>query len=67
MSTNLTNQVRSIASVAAGDLSKKVDVSVQGEMLDPKKTVNSMVDQVCAYIFLIYTEMLMASTVTNIR
>jgi osomolarity two-component system sensor histidine kinase NIK1 len=50
MATNLTNQVRSIASVtkavAAGDLSKKVDVSVQGEMLDLKKTVNSMVDQV---------------------
>jgi osomolarity two-component system, sensor histidine kinase NIK1 len=51
MAFNLTNQVRSIASVtkavAAGDLSKKVDVMVQGEMLDLKLTVNSMVDQVC--------------------
>ena len=50
MATNLTNQVRSIASVtkaaAAGDLSKTVDVDVQGEMLDLKLTVNSMVEQV---------------------
>ena len=50
MATNLTNQVRSIASVtkavAAGDLSQTVDVDVQGEMLDLKLTVNSMVEQV---------------------
>ena len=50
MASNLTNQVRSIASVtravAAGDLSQKVDVMVQGEMLDLKNTVNSMVNQV---------------------
>jgi osomolarity two-component system, sensor histidine kinase NIK1 len=49
MALNLTNQVRSIASVtkavAAGDLSKKVDVDVQGEMLDLKRTVNRMTDQ----------------------
>jgi osomolarity two-component system, sensor histidine kinase NIK1 len=49
MASNLTNQVRSIASVtkavAAGDLSQIVDVSVQGEMLDLKVTVNSMVEQ----------------------
>src|ERR1700742_4398556 len=49
MAFNLTNQVRSIASVtkavAAGDLSKIVDVDVQGEMLDLKLTVNSMVAQ----------------------
>ncbi|KZT34623.1 HAMP TYPE histidine kinase, partial [Sistotremastrum suecicum HHB10207 ss-3] len=49
MASNLTNQVRSIASVtkavAAGDLSQKVDVDVQGEMLDLKVTVNNMVDQ----------------------
>jgi osomolarity two-component system sensor histidine kinase NIK1 len=50
MASNLTNQVRSIASVtkavAAGDLSQTVDVDVQGEMLDLKLTVNSMVEQV---------------------
>ncbi len=49
MALNLTNQVRSIASVtkavAAGDLSQKVDVDVQGEMLDLKRTVNGMTDQ----------------------
>jgi osomolarity two-component system, sensor histidine kinase NIK1 len=49
MAYNLTNQVRSIASVtkavAAGDLSQIVDVDVQGEMLDLKLTVNSMVSQ----------------------
>src|ERR1700761_960954 len=49
MASNLTNQVRSIASVtkavAAGDLSQKVDVDVQGEMLDLKRTVNNMTDQ----------------------
>src|ERR1700744_3019084 len=49
MAFNLTNQVRSIASVtkavAAGDLSKTVDVDVQREMLDLKLTVNSMVSQ----------------------
>jgi osomolarity two-component system sensor histidine kinase NIK1 len=49
MARNLTNQVRSIASVtkavAAGDLSQKVDVDVQGEMLDLKNTVNQMTDQ----------------------
>ena len=50
MATNLTNQVMSIASVtkavAAGNLSQSVDVDVQGEMLDLKLTVNSMVEQV---------------------
>ncbi|CEQ39469.1 SPOSA6832_01001, partial [Sporobolomyces salmonicolor] len=41
-------QVRSIAdvtrAVAEGDLSRKIDVEVKGEMLDLKLTVNSMVD-----------------------
>ncbi len=50
MASNLTNQVRTIASVtkavAAGDLSQTVDVDVQGEVLDLKLTVNSMVEQV---------------------
>ncbi|PFH53613.1 hypothetical protein AMATHDRAFT_171562 [Amanita thiersii Skay4041] len=49
MASNLTAQVRSISgvtrAVALGDLSKLVDVDVQGEMLDLKMTVNSMVAQ----------------------
>ena len=53
MASNLTNQVRSISevtkAVARGDLTKKVDVDVQGEMLDLKETVNSMVDQLSAF------------------
>jgi osomolarity two-component system sensor histidine kinase NIK1 len=50
MANNLTNQVRSIASVtkavACGDLSQTVNVDVQGEMLELKGTVNQMVSQV---------------------
>ena len=49
MASNLTNQVRSISevtkTVALGDLSKLVIVDVQGEMLDLKMTVTSMVAQ----------------------
>lgn len=49
MANNLTDQVRSISEVAKaiahGDLSKHVNVDVQGEMLDLKNTVNSMVKQ----------------------
>jgi osomolarity two-component system, sensor histidine kinase NIK1 len=49
MASNLTDQVRSISevtkAVALGDLSKQVQVDVQGEMLDLKMTVNSMVNQ----------------------
>jgi osomolarity two-component system, sensor histidine kinase NIK1 len=49
MASNLTNQVRSISevtkAVALGDLGKLVNVDVQGEMLDLKLTVNSMVAQ----------------------
>ncbi|KAG1298269.1 hypothetical protein G6F66_001863 [Rhizopus arrhizus] len=49
MAANLTTQVRSIAevtkAVARGDLSKKIDVETQGEILDLKNTVNNMVDQ----------------------
>ena len=47
MASNLTDQVRSISevtkAVALGDLSKMVDVDVQGEMLDLKMTINEMV------------------------
>ncbi|CAM3621767.1 HAMP domain-containing protein [Nocardiopsis rhodophaea] len=53
MSHNLTTQVRNIAqvtsSVAAGDLSKKITVDAQGEILELKDTVNTMVDQLSAF------------------
>ncbi|KAG0305913.1 hypothetical protein BGZ99_001942, partial [Dissophora globulifera] len=49
MAANLTTQVRDIANVskavAKGDLSKKISVEVQGEMMDLKHTINTMVDQ----------------------
>ncbi|KAK9687984.1 hypothetical protein K7432_014568, partial [Basidiobolus ranarum] len=48
MASNLTNQVRDIASVskavARGDLSKKVTVDVKGEINELKETINTMVD-----------------------
>jgi HAMP domain-containing protein len=53
MAANLTGQVRNIAevtsAVAKGDLSKKVTVNVQGEILDLKNTVNTMVDQLNSF------------------
>src|SRR5439155_1254121 len=49
MASNLTGQVRNIAevttAVANGDLTKKITVDVQGEMLELKNTINTMVDQ----------------------
>ncbi|MCJ1480808.1 histidine kinase osmosensor [Schaereria dolodes] len=49
MATNLTNQVRDIATVttavAKGDLTLKVEASCKGEILQLKTTINSMVDQ----------------------
>jgi HAMP domain-containing protein len=49
MAANLTGQVRAIAevttAVAKGDLSKKIEVDVQGEILELKNTINTMVDQ----------------------
>ena len=49
MASNLTDQVRSISevtkAVANGDLSRTVDVDVQGEMLELKTTVNQMVSR----------------------
>ncbi|KAG0048557.1 hypothetical protein BGZ89_004542 [Linnemannia elongata] len=49
MAENLTAQVRDIAdvckAVACGDLTKKVSVPVQGEILELKETMNTMVDQ----------------------
>ncbi|KAI9618650.1 hypothetical protein KEM48_006629 [Puccinia striiformis f. sp. tritici PST-130] len=49
MASNLTSQVRSIATVtsaiAAGDLNHKIEVEVMGEMAELKQTVNGMVDK----------------------
>jgi methyl-accepting chemotaxis protein len=45
--------VRNIAevttAVANGDLSKKITVNVEGEILDLKKTINTMVDQLNSF------------------
>ena len=53
MAENLTNQVRNIAevttAVARGDLSKKITVSVRGEILELKNTINTMVDQLNSF------------------
>jgi len=49
MAGNLTGQVRNIAEVATaianGDLSRKITADVKGEILQLKKTINTMVDQ----------------------
>ncbi len=53
MAANLTGQVRNIADVATaiakGDLSRKITVDVQGEILQLKETMNTMVDQLNAF------------------
>jgi HAMP domain-containing protein len=53
MATNLTTQVRNIATVttavARGDLSRKITVDVKGEILELKETINTMVDQLNAF------------------
>jgi HAMP domain-containing protein/signal transduction histidine kinase/CheY-like chemotaxis protein len=53
MAGNLTTQVRDIAQVATavakGDLSQKIDVDAQGEILELKNTVNTMVDQLSSF------------------
>ncbi|HVD02158.1 MAG TPA: HAMP domain-containing protein [Candidatus Dormibacteraeota bacterium] len=53
MAGNLTSQVRNIAevttAVANGDLSKKITVEGQGEILELKNTINTMVDQLNAF------------------
>ncbi|MFN2565339.1 MAG: response regulator, partial [Gemmatimonadaceae bacterium] len=49
MAANLTNQVRNMAdvttAVANGDLSQKIAVEAQGEVLGLKNTINTMVDR----------------------
>ncbi|HEY6451028.1 MAG TPA: HAMP domain-containing protein, partial [Steroidobacteraceae bacterium] len=53
MASNLTGQVRNIAEVATaiarGDLSRKITVDVQGEILQLKETINTMVDQLNSF------------------
>jgi HAMP domain-containing protein/CheY-like chemotaxis protein/signal transduction histidine kinase len=53
MASNLTNQVRNIAevttAVARGDLSSKITVKAEGEILKLKDTINIMVDQLNSF------------------
>ncbi len=53
MASNLTSQVRNIATVttavANGDLTKKITVDVKGEFLELKDTINTMVDQLRSF------------------
>ncbi|MBI3557617.1 MAG: HAMP domain-containing protein, partial [Deltaproteobacteria bacterium] len=53
LASNLTNQVRNIAkvttAVAKGDLSQKITVDAQGEILAMKNTINTMVDQLNSF------------------
>lgn len=55
MALNLTNQVREIAdvtrAVAQGDLSRKINVHAQGEILQLQMTINTMVDQLRKFAF----------------
>ncbi|WP_198290352.1 HAMP domain-containing protein, partial [Salinispora pacifica] len=53
MGSNLTAQVRNISqvstAVATGDLGQKITVDAQGEVLELKNTVNTMVDQLSSF------------------
>src|SRR5688572_28614948 len=53
MARNLTDQVRNIAdvttAVANGDLTRKITAEAQGEILELKNTINTMVDQLGAF------------------
>ncbi|KAI9835450.1 MAG: hypothetical protein M1819_002368 [Sarea resinae] len=53
MAQNLTAQVRNISEVtqaiAGGDMSKKIEVHAQGEMLLLKSTINNMVDRLAIF------------------
>jgi len=54
LASNLTNQVRNIAlvstAIANGDLTQKITVEAQGEILELKDTLNKMVDNLNAVI-----------------
>ncbi|KAG2139179.1 uncharacterized protein EDB93DRAFT_1163732 [Suillus bovinus] len=53
MAMNLTNQVRSIAAVtkavAGGDLTKKIEVDVRGEIKELKETVNGVTESLSLF------------------
>ncbi|HSJ16167.1 MAG TPA: response regulator [Longimicrobiales bacterium] len=53
MASNLTAQVRAIkdvtTAVANGDLSQKITIDAQGEILELKSTINTMVDQLSSF------------------
>jgi osomolarity two-component system sensor histidine kinase NIK1 len=53
MANNLTEQVREIAivttAVAHGDLSRKIERSARGEILQLQQTINTMVDQLQSF------------------
>ena len=53
MASNLTGQVRNIAmvttAIAKGDLTKKIDIEANGEILELKTTINTMVDQLSSF------------------
>ncbi|MER6914178.1 HAMP domain-containing protein [Streptomyces sp. NPDC000594] len=53
MASNLTGQVRQIATVttaiAKGDLTRKIDIDARGEILELKNTINTMVDQLSSF------------------
>ncbi|HEX2724143.1 MAG TPA: response regulator [Gemmatimonadaceae bacterium] len=53
MASNLTGQIRNIADVTTaisrGDLSRKITVDVQGEILELKNTINAMVDSLSVF------------------
>ncbi len=45
----MRNIAQVTTAVANGDLSKKITVDVQGEILDLKNTINKMVDQLNSF------------------
>ncbi|MCU1379487.1 MAG: hypothetical protein JWN29_2470, partial [Acidimicrobiales bacterium] len=53
LASNLTGQVRNIAqvttAVARGDLTQKITVDAEGEILELKETINTMVDQLSSF------------------
>src|SRR4029079_10435423 len=53
MASNLTDQVRNIAqvttAVANGDLTQQISGDARGEILELKKTINTMVDQLSSF------------------
>src|SRR6185436_9178786 len=60
LASNLTTQVRNIAdvttAVANGDLSQKITVEAQGEVLSLKNTINNMVDRLRVFADEVGTE-----------